>query len=155
MGVRQDKAPAGTSTHLMKHYGYKDYDFNVHLWHAGRGSQRHAIRCNRQTVVTTALLQLLKAMVYSKRTLFYYSTCIEHRELKLSEFINLPHSIAVIFLEFFCGVFPRCGGHLGLTFLCQIYLYLPFLDDPNVMCSYSTHPIWKPPSSLKDAVLFY
>ena len=38
-----------------------------------------------------------KAMVYSKRTLFYYSTCIEHRELELSEFINLPHNIAVNF----------------------------------------------------------
>ena len=40
-------------------------------------------------------------MVYSKRTLFYYFTCIEHRELKLSEFINLPHSIAVNFSRVF------------------------------------------------------
>ena len=43
--------------------------------------------------------------MYSKWTLFYYFTCIEHRELKLSEFINLPHSIAVNFLKNFSSVF--------------------------------------------------
>ena len=48
-----------------------------------------------------------QAMVYSRRTLFYYFTCIEHRELKRSEFINLPHSIAVIFLKNFSRVFSH------------------------------------------------
>ena len=47
------------------------------------------------------------AMVYSKRTLFYYSTCIEHRELKLSEFINIPHSIAVNLSKNFSRVFSH------------------------------------------------
>ena len=45
--------------------------------------------------------------MYSKRTLLYYSTCIEHRELKLSEFINIPHSIAVKYFYNFSRVFSH------------------------------------------------
>ena len=48
---------------------------------------------------------LFKARVYSKRTLFYYFT-VEHRELKLSEFVSSPHSIAVHFFRIFLVGFP-------------------------------------------------
>ena len=77
------------------------------LCQKGRQIERHlALRfnyvnyitgfCEYRLIVAVKETYFFKAMVYSKRTLFYYFTCIEHRELKLSELINLPHSIAVI-----------------------------------------------------------